>query len=349
MQSSKGPRPGRLGRRLLRTAGVLLAVYLGMLLWMAISPVPLTFLFRIPFEQEAKKVNDALTELVPQGVKSIKNLEYAEGNGDHRLDLYFPSEENEEKTLIIWIHGGGLISGSKDQVENYCKILAGKGFAVAAIDYTVAPKGKFPLPILQASRAFHYLQRVAKSYGINPNSIFLAGDSGGSMIAAQLAAVYTNPLYQRGIEGITKEALLSVNGSEALRGVILFCGIFSIEQINFESDYGKFMQTVLWAYLGEKDLNKYKAKSLISLPSHLRESFPSVFISAGNGDPLLSQSRELVDSLLKKGIMVDSLFFENDHQPVLPHEYQFSLPEKDAVLAFDRMVSFINKNKWPDK
>lgn len=300
MSNSNTLRPGRLGRRLLRIAAVLLALYLGMLLWMSVSPAPLTFLFRIAFEQEAKVVNQSLKELVPQGVKSIKDLEYAVGHSDNRLDLYLPTENDQDRTLIIWIHGGGLISGSKDQVENYCKILAGKGFAVAAIDYTLAPKGKFPLPILQANKAVHFLREVANGYGINPNSIFFAGDSGGAMIAAQLAAAYTNPKYKNGIEGMSKDSSLSLNDREALRGVILFCGIYSVDQINYESDYGKFMRTVLWAYLGVKEVENYKWKSLLSVPQHLNSSFPPVFVSAGNGDPLLSQSLDFKESSVKK-------------------------------------------------
>ena len=37
---------------------------------------------------------------------------------------------------------------------------------------------------------------------------------------------------------------------------------------------------------------------------------------------------------------LDPLFYEDDHRPLLGHEYQFDLDLADGRTAFDRMVAF---------
>ncbi|MES2396377.1 MAG: carboxylesterase family protein [Bacteroidota bacterium] len=41
------------------------------------------------------------------------------------MDIYYPSDKQHiSKTfpVIVWIHGGGWVSGSKKQVGNYAKM-----------------------------------------------------------------------------------------------------------------------------------------------------------------------------------------------------------------------------------
>jgi acetyl esterase/lipase len=54
-------------------------------------------------------------------------------------------------------------------------------------------------------------------------------------------------------------------------------------------------------------------------------AFPPMFISAGNADPLVPQSRAMAAGAAQAGVSVDSLFFPPDYVPPLPHEYQFNL------------------------
>lgn len=56
--------------------------------------------------------------------------------------------------------------------------------------------------------------------------------------------------------------------------------------------------------------------------------FPPSFISSGNGDPLAPQAVALAQKLSQLGVRVDTLFFPQDRQPPLPHEYQFNLDDQ---------------------
>jgi acetyl esterase/lipase len=76
---------------------------------------------------------------------------------------------------------------------------------------------------------------------------------------------------------------------------------------------------------------------------HVTSAFPPTFISVGNGDPLAPQSMAMADALRSVRVPVDTLFFSPDHQPALPHEYQFDLTRPEGRLALERVVAFLGR------
>jgi acetyl esterase/lipase len=72
--------------------------------------------------------------------------------------------------------------------------------------------------------------------------------------------------------------------------------------------------------------------------------FPPTWISGGNGDPLTAtQSRPLHDRLDQLGVDVTALFFPDDTQPPLPHEYQFHLDRPEAHQALQSTIDWLGR------
>ncbi len=235
---------------------------------------------------------------------------------------------------VVWVHGGGFVSGTRTDLSSYLQILAARGFVTVGIDYTVAPEAQFPTPIRQTNAALAYIIANAKRFHIDPERIFLAGDSAGAQIVAQSALVISDAGYAERI-GITPGMART-----SLRGLVLFCGPYDPTILNFEGPFGNFMRTVIWAYLGTSD-PKHPRVEQMSVPPHVTSAYPPVFISVGNGDPLAPQSTTLADTLRAKGVEVDALFFPADHRPQLGHEYQLLLATDDGRLSFERSVAFL--------
>lgn len=313
---------------------------LSLFIWTKASPLPATLFYRFIFDKGGEKSNAALEKYLPEGLTEALDLDYAPGDKDGRLDLFYPTAMRGQRLpLVVWVHGGGLISGSKEQVRNYCKILAGKGFAVAAIDYSVAPGKRYPTPVRQANEALAFLLRQSSQYPIDTAKVFLAGDSGGSHIIAQLAA------------GINSAAYASLLGFQpatqagGIKGMILFCGPYDIRNAVMDGAAGHFMTTVLWAYSGKKNFQGDPYFETSNVLDYLNASFPPSFISAGNGDFLLPHSEALAKKLASLKVPADTLFFDKALQPPLPHEYQFNLENQNAQQALDRVVTFIHKTE----
>jgi acetyl esterase/lipase len=320
---------------------LVVTVVLGAAVYVAfqVSPRPAVLIISRLFKSGGSKVSQELEKHVPDGITAKLDQRYDEADDDAYLDVFYPSEvERSGKQLptIVWVHGGGWIGGSKDEIANYLRILAGKGYTVVGVDYSLAPEKTYPTPVRQVLAALAYLERNAESLHADTSRIILAGDSAGAQIAAQTANVISVPSYaaEVGVEPSIERP--------QLRGVILYCGPYDIGRVRPDGTLGIFVKTVLWSYSGRKDYMNDQRFARVSVINYVTPDFPPTFISVGNGDPLAPQSRAFADALAGLGVYVDSLFFPDDYAPALPHEYQFNLDTDAGRLALERSLKFLS-------
>lgn len=302
-----------------------------------LSPYPSIWIIRYAFNNEAVRINKELEKFVPANIETLSNLHYDENDNDAFLDVYFHQDsvkKGRKLPIIVWTHGGGLISGDRSQVSNYCKILASKGYVVAAIDYTIAPEAKYPTPIQQLNKALEFIASNAAQFHVDSSFFILAGDSASSMISAATANIIRSPGYAQ----ITQ--VHPAIRPDQLKGLLLYCGIYEIDNLKTEGVFGSFLQSATWAYFGKKDISNDTYARSASVTNFLTDSFPPTFISAGNNDPLLPQSRLLAEKLSDLNVPTDTLFFPENHEPPLGHEYQFTLNE-EGKLALERSLRFL--------
>ena len=87
---------------------------------------------------------------LPEGVTVQRDLEYARiGDRSLRLDLYRPARSESRLPLVIWVHGGAWLSGSKEGTPAVA--LVPRGFAVASISYRLSQEARFPAQIHEKS------------------------------------------------------------------------------------------------------------------------------------------------------------------------------------------------------
>ncbi len=331
-------------RRLWKWIGgiVLPLIVLAGLIWIAfqVSPWPSSLLIRDEFTKGADKVSAALEKYVPPHITQIENQSYHSGDKDARLDVFYPDNTTTQLPTIVWVHGGGWVSGNKDQVDNYMKILAGHGFTAVSVNYTIAPEKQYPTPIIQLNEALSYLQQDgnAKRLHVDDHNIVMAGDSAGSQIVAQMANIITSQKYANEI-GIQPNL-----SPDRLKGLLLNCGAYDLALPDYNGEFGSFLNTVLWAYSGTKDFLHDPRLKTASVANYLTDKFPPSFITAGNVDPLLAQSTELAQRLKDLNVPTDTLFYTPEHQPKLNHEYQFVLDNADGQNALTRMVEFVKQH-----
>ena len=94
---------------------------------------------------------------------------------DLKLDLYLP--EREKPDLFIYMHGGGIESGSRGDFGAAAEKLLESGIASASLDYRMYPTAVFPEFIEDCAEAIDYL--LNKS-GISFGKIIVGGSSAGS-------------------------------------------------------------------------------------------------------------------------------------------------------------------------
>jgi hypothetical protein len=121
-----------------------------------------------------------------------------------RLDFYEPTGDTfSKRPLIIWVHGGSFIGGSRTDVDvvEFSQRFAKKGYACASISYRL---GFFPFDSANAVRAvvravqdlraslrfFYKDAQTADIYKIDTNQIYIGGSSAGAITALHLAYLH---------------------------------------------------------------------------------------------------------------------------------------------------------------
>lgn len=98
----------------------------------------------------------------------------------------FVPEEITLSDIIIFLHGGGWVTGSIDSYSNLCSNMAKMtGQRVISVDYRLAPEHPFPAGFNDAYKVVKEIFANAAVLQANPKRITLVGDSaGGNLVAA---------------------------------------------------------------------------------------------------------------------------------------------------------------------
>ena len=150
-----------------------------------------------------------------------KDIDYLEGatysDNKDKLDLYIPAGDGPHP-VMIFLHGGGLLRGSKEPYEFVGRYFADNGFVAVVPNYRLSPGVKHPAHIEDAAASFAWVhENIARRRG-NPAQIFVAGHSAGAYLAGLLA------LDARYLEA-HKLALSNI------AGVIPISGFFHVDRI----------------------------------------------------------------------------------------------------------------------
>ncbi len=301
-----------------------------------------------PFLKVIRTLNDPDIEKVKLGpfedsilqVKSLDQISLSvKSLQDAVLNIYLPDKIFGDRIpLVLYIHGGGWVSGSAKNVEPYCKLIASNGFVVANLDHSLAPEYTHPTPIIQSLEALSYLMERAKEYGIDEEQIFIGGNSAGAQISSELTAILVNKSAFN-----TNYKAIEIPYS-SLKGVILFNGVYNFDEAGNTGFPG--FDKFAWCYTGVKDYKKYPKIDDLSTSKNITSMFPPTFLVVGDADPLAPQSYELDSILFKNQIEVKSVFWD---QKKLNHDYMYDLSIEESRHTYRELIRFLktysNKQK----
>ena len=302
-----------------------------------LSPWPGAMIIRKVFDLGAAKTKAALQRHAATGVDRLLDQRYRADDPDARLDVYYSQGTTTGQPTIVWTHGGGWVSGDKADAAPYFTVLAAQGYTVVSLNYSYGPEKHYPTAVFQINDALSYLQDNAERLHIDADRIVMAGDSAGSQLTSQLANIITNPEYAAQMH------VMPALEPEQLRGVVLNCGVYDMAALHSAGGLaGWGFNTALWAYTGVKGYAGHPAMAEMSTLDFASAEFPPAFVTGGNADPLTAgQSRPFAERLGHLGVAVTTLFFPDDYEPALPHEYQFDLDTVAGEKALAQTLAFL--------
>lgn len=235
------------------------------------------------------------------------DLVFAEVDGQKLLlDLYLPSDAQANSPagqartvpLVVYIHGGSWIGGSRKE----CPVsgLTEHGFAVASISYRFSNRAIFPAQIHDCKGAIRWLRAHAKEYGFDAERIGVAGSSAGGHLAVLL-----------GTSGDVKELEGEVGGnldqSSKVKAIVDFYGASDfILRSKTQPSRADKPGSSTHGLLGGPASEKVDLARLASGVTHVTADDPPLLILHGDRDTtvLLDQSERLRDVYKAAGLPV---------------------------------------------
>ncbi len=97
--------------------------------------------------------------------------------------------------VIVYIHGGGLIWGSRNDLANaVIELYLRNGFSIFSIDYRLAPISLLPEILEDIKDALLWIQNEASNnFSINPDKIAVIGASAGGFLALSTGLFINKP------------------------------------------------------------------------------------------------------------------------------------------------------------
>jgi acetyl esterase/lipase len=111
-------------------------------------------------------------------------LEYESDGLRLEYDLFLP--EGEAAPLIVFLHGGGWISGDRSMYHEEAAWFAGHGFAGACIEYRLAPLYPYPAAVRDAQAFVAHARKSGAELGFDGGRMAAFGNSAGGHLAQML-------------------------------------------------------------------------------------------------------------------------------------------------------------------
>ncbi len=278
-------------------------------------------------------VYDALTYSMPNGYRPLQ------------LDLYVPSTRAGLVPVVIFIHGGAWLFGSRELPPEYWP--AGSlfsacieaGMAVASIDYRHSREASYPAQLHDGKAAVRYIRQYGADLGIDTERIAVWGESAGGHLAALIALVSDPEL--EGREGV-------VGPSSAVSAVVDFYGVSDVDSLppfldSFPPEWVDELERAGQGMPPEpidvllQNTTLPDARAAVSPVTHVTAAAPAFLLVHGEADGLvpLSQSEKLHAALTSAGASsefvrvqgADHVFLGTDPVPQITRGVEFLVKE----------------------
>ncbi|MEZ5356638.1 MAG: alpha/beta hydrolase [Bryobacteraceae bacterium] len=118
--------------------------------------------------------------------RTQREIAYAEPRNERQLlDVYSPAT-GAQLPVVVWVHGGGWMRGSKDGEVGKAAAFNKKGFVFVAINYRFVPHVTMEDIVRDVAASVGWVHANIARHGGDPGRIFLMGHSAGAQLAALL-------------------------------------------------------------------------------------------------------------------------------------------------------------------
>lgn len=268
----------------------------------------------------------------------ISEINYDTEYPNSFLDITYPDENREiDRPTLFYFHGGGFFAGSKNMGDPMAATeatyllddICATGYNIVNVDYALVPDYSFPVPLIQANRAFAYIQEHSEQYHLNINNVVIMGSSAGAIMASQLGSIITNSEYAEllGIKSAFKP--------EQIKAIVIDDAPLDYEQFPLATKIliGNYVKGSI--YLNKGEIKKYNNIKSLTI------NYPATVLLGSEYRHDMEVMHNELDKLGSEHIHIDPY---KEQGLTKPHCF-VSAERTDPVAkdAFDRMMTFLNE------
>jgi acetyl esterase len=187
------------------------------------------------------------------------------------------------------------------------------------------------VPVSQLNEAIGHLVAHADEYGVDMSKFVLMGGSGGARISAQYGLLVSNPAYA------AEFGIKPVLDASSVKGLVLFSPPLQA------TGFGWRMNTMLWSYLGTKDLEKSRQARLVDILAHVTPRYPPTYITDGNQPGTFSDHAKAMARVLREHQVAHVFNYYVPSGALLDHTYTGRLDTKHGRDNFEKAIAFIKQ------
>lgn len=237
---------------------------------------------------------------------------------------------------VLWIHGGGYMTGMKEMVHmsRAVDLVKKYGAIVISPGYRLSFVKPYPAAINDCYDALVYLKDNAGTYGYNRNQLMVGGESAGGGLCAALCMMARDK----------KEINIAFQ-------MPLYPMIDNFDTESSRDNHGKVWNTrrnhAAWRMYLRK--HAHEAVSPYAAPSGQEDysCLPPAYTFVGDGEPFYSETCAYVDKLNAAGVNAEMDIYHSNM-----HAFDMMRPESDlgkqAADVFNKHFEYARDNYFAE-
>ena len=270
-------------------------------------------------------------EISSEGLREYRDVSYNNRLGKELLmDIFEPIvEKGTELPVIVNIHGGGLIGGSKNISAGFCRQLAKRGYLVFSLEYRLIPDVRVYEQFDDVCAGMDCIGRKLVEFDVDFTRIYMVAESAGAYLATYVAAMKRSEALQ--------EAIGYKPTNMVFRAMGLISGMFYTTRKDM---LGRFLSRSIYG----KDIRSI-AMAEYTNPEHpeIIYRIPPCYLITSKADMLERYTLDFAGELGNKGVKHYLRHMGSD--PKLLHAFPVldpSLPESERVI--DEIVCWFEQH-----
>lgn len=233
------------------------------------------------------------------------NITYIRASGeDLKLDVYQPREMTGPNATLVYFHGGGWTSSSKESVSLAFLPYLEMGWTVVNVEYRLANVAHAPAAVEDGRCALRWIYRNAEEYGFDLNAIVVSGTSAGGHLALTTGMLPESAGLDRQCPGNRRRIWYSgTTSTEELKvaAIVNWYGITDVVDMLDRPPGPGGSYTEAW--LGSA-IDRLEIAARVSPLNYVRQNLPPILTIHGDSDLSVhySQGVRLHDALEEAGV-----------------------------------------------